>query len=89
MDSGSGRLEDGFLHELGSELVSMISELLKDEVSVPSLSMRDLQHYGTLLVHDDLIDPHIIYLTTYSHSLSNSSSNEYKLDGIWTTLLFG
>jgi hypothetical protein len=36
-----------------------------------------------------LLTPHISYLTTYSYSLSNSASNEYKLDGIWTTLLFG
>jgi hypothetical protein len=32
-----------------------------------------------------LLTPHISYLTAYSYSLSNSSSNEYKLDGIWTT----
>jgi hypothetical protein len=42
----------------------MISELLQDEVSVPGLSMRDLQHYGTLLAHEDLIDP--------SHQLFNN-----------------
>jgi hypothetical protein len=30
-----------------------------------------------------LLTPHISYLTAYSYSLSNSSS-----DGIWTTLLF-
>jgi hypothetical protein len=42
---------------LSSELVSVISELLQDEISVPGLSMRDLQHYGTLLAHEDLIDP--------------------------------
>jgi hypothetical protein len=32
-----------------------------------------------------LLTPHISYLTAYSYSLSNSASNEYKLDGIWTT----
>jgi hypothetical protein len=42
---------------LSSELVSVISELLQDEISVPGLSMGDLQHYGTLLAHEDLIDP--------------------------------
>ena len=36
-----------------------------------------------------LLTPHISYLTTYSYSLSNSSSNEYKIDGIWTTCFFG
>jgi hypothetical protein len=35
----------------------MISESLQDEVSIPGLSMRDLQHSGTLLAHEDLIDP--------------------------------
>jgi hypothetical protein len=35
-----------------------------------------------------LLTPHINYLTANSYSLSNSASNEYKLDGIWTTLLF-
>jgi hypothetical protein len=44
-------------NELSSELVSVISELSQDDVSVPGLSMRDLQHYGTLLSHEDLIDP--------------------------------
>jgi hypothetical protein len=42
---------------LSSELVSVISELLQDEISVPGLSMRDLQHYGILLAHGDLIGP--------------------------------
>ena len=41
-DSCSSQLEDGFLQVLSSELVSVISELLQDEVSVPGLSMRDL-----------------------------------------------
>jgi hypothetical protein len=35
----------------------VISKLLKDDVSIPGLSMRDLQHYGTLPAHEDLIDP--------------------------------
>jgi hypothetical protein len=52
-----GQLEDGFLQVLSSELVSVISELLQDEFSVPGLSMRDVQHYGTFLAHEDLIDP--------------------------------
>jgi hypothetical protein len=42
---------------LSSELVAVISELLQDEILVPSLTMRDLRHYGTLLYHEDLIDP--------------------------------
>jgi hypothetical protein len=57
IDSFSGQLEDGFLHELSSEILSVISESLQDEVSVPGLSMRDLQPYGTLLSREDIIDP--------------------------------
>ena len=42
---------------LSSELVSVISELLQDEILVLGSSMRDLQHYGTLISHEDLINP--------------------------------
>jgi hypothetical protein len=50
--------------------------------------MRDLQYFGTLLAHDDIIDPSYQLFIAYSYPLSNSASDEYKLEGIWTSLLF-
>jgi hypothetical protein len=47
------------------------------------------QHMGRFFPMRILLTSHISYLTTYPYSLSNSASNEYKLDGIWTTFLFG
>lgn len=86
--SFSCELEDGGLHELSLDLVTVFFLVILGWAISFRKSMRGLQYFGTLLTHDDIIAPHISYLTTYSYSLSISASDEYKLEVIWTSLFF-